>query len=304
MARYLGQRALHSSIALMGLIVAVFFLARLTGDPTNLYLPIDANLETRQEFAKLHGFDQPSHVQFIKFVKGIAEGDLGFSIRKQRPAFDIVLEAYPTTLKLAAVTMTLVITCAVTVGALAAYRPRGVFDRVASISSLSTASAPDFWVAITGILVFSVALRWLPTSGMGQWQSFIMPSIALAWFSLASLTRMTRSSMLDVFHAEYIRLARLKGLPEHVIVWKHAFRNAVLPIMTMFSLQLVFFVSGSVIVENIFAWPGIGQLSIQAIESRDYPLVQTIVFISSSGIVLLNLVVDILYGLIDPRIRR
>ena len=304
MARYLGQRALHSGIALLGLIVAVFFLARLTGDPTNLYLPIDANLETRQEFAKLHGFDQPSHVQFVRFVKGIAEGDLGFSIRKQRPAFDIVLEAYPTTLKLAFTTMTLVITCAVTVGALAAYRPRGVFDRVASISSLSTASAPDFWVAITGILIFSVALRWLPTSGMGDGiEYWIMPVTVLFLRPFGLQVQVVRAAMLGALSSAYVKTARAKGVRERRVIYVHALRNALLTIVTVAGDQTVGMINGAVIVETVFGWPGIGKLMVDSVIQRDYAIVQAAITITASAIFLLFIIIDLLYVALDPRIR-
>lgn len=167
MGQYLGQRALHSGIALIGLILAVFFLVRLTGDPTDLYLPIDASLETRREFAQKHGFDRPATEQFAKFLKDVSNGDLGYSLRKQRPAMELVLEAYPTTLALAGVAMFLSVVLAVIVGAIAAYRPGGIFDRISGIASLAGASAPDFWVAITGILLFAVTFRLLPTSGTG-----------------------------------------------------------------------------------------------------------------------------------------
>src|SRR5262245_63231379 len=175
MLPYLTRRALHSAFALLGLTIAVFFLARLTGDPTDLFLPVDASAAARAEFAHKHGYDRPATEQFVRFVGNVMEGDLGFSLRKQRPAFDVVLEAYPTTLKLAGVTLLIAISLAIGVGALAAYRPGGLFDRMASTLSLAAASAPDFWVAITAILLFSVSLGWLPTSGTGGILFWIMP---------------------------------------------------------------------------------------------------------------------------------
>jgi peptide/nickel transport system permease protein len=304
MTRYLLSRFAQAITTIIGISIVVFVLARLSGDPASLLIPPDATPADRIALSQALGLDRPLLTQYWLFLKGALALDFGTSFRFGQPAIEVYLERLPRTAQLGFFAALLAATGGVLIGVYGAVRAGSLVDKAANVLAMIGQAAPSFAIAIFMIAIFAVNLRWLPTSGMGQWQSFIMPSIALAWFSLASLTRMTRSSMLDVFHAEYIRLARLKGLPEHVIVWKHAFRNAVLPIMTMFSLQLVFFVSGSVIVENIFAWPGIGQLSIQAIESRDYPLVQTIVFISSSGIVLLNLAVDVLYGLIDPRIRR
>jgi peptide/nickel transport system permease protein len=196
MGQFLGRRAFHSSIALIGLLLAVFFLVRLTGDPTDLYLPIDASLETRKEFAQKHGFDRPATEQFVVFLEDLSEGDLGYSLRKQRPAIDLVLEAYPTTLALAGVAMTLSIVLAVIIGSIGAYRPGGLFDRISSIASLAGASAPDFWVAITGILLFAVTFRWLPTSGTGGFVYWIMPIFVLMLRPFGLMVQVVRASML------------------------------------------------------------------------------------------------------------
>lgn len=304
MIRYLGQRAFHSGFALIGLIVAVFFLARLTGDPTNLYLPIDASLEIRDEFRKKHGFDKPATEQFIVFLGDVTEGNLGFSIRKQRPAFDLVLEAYPTTLKLAFTTMTLVIVCAVTVGALAAYKPGGVFDRTASISSLSTASAPDFWVAITGILIFAVALRWLPTSGMGDgFEYWIMPVVVLMLRPFGLLVQVVRASMMNALSSAYVKTARAKGMRERRVIYVHALRNALLSIVTVAGDQTVGMINGAVIVETVFGWPGIGKLMVDSVIQRDYAIVQAAIMITATAIFTLFIIIDLIYVALDPRIR-
>lgn len=304
MLKYLSSRLLQAFTTIIGISIIVFVLARLSGDPASLLIPPEATAADREALRQHLGLDRPMLEQYWLFIKGAFTLDFGNSFRFGKPALEVYAERFPNTLRLGLVAAAIAAVGGVVIGVYGAVRAGSFIDRTASILALIGQAAPSFAIAIFMIVMFAVTLRWLPTSGMSGWTSYIMPAIALAWFSLASLTRMTRSSMLDVMQTEYIRLARLKGLPEYVITWKHAFRNAVLPILTMFSLQFVFFVSGSVIVENIFAWPGVGQLSIQAIESRDYPLVQAIVFISSTGIVLLNLIVDILYGLIDPRIRR
>jgi peptide/nickel transport system permease protein len=224
--RYLARRSVHSAIALIGLIVAVFFLARLTGDPTNLFLPIDASLETRKEFAHKHGFDRPAIEQFWSFLQDVAQGDLGYSLRKQRPAMEMVLEAYPTTLKLAGTTMVIAIALAVLIGALAAYRPGGLFDRISGVASLAGASAPDFWVAITGILIFSVMLGLLPTSGVGGFPYWIMPITVLVLRPFGLLVQVVRAAMLNALSSAYVKTARAKGVSERTVIFIHALRNA------------------------------------------------------------------------------
>jgi peptide/nickel transport system permease protein len=242
-------------------------------------------------------------VQYWLFLKGALSGDFGRSFRYGDPALHVFWQHFPNTVVLALVAAGMALAIGVAVGVLSSVRPNGLPDRVSTVLVLLGQAVPSFWVATLLIMVFSVKVHWLPTSGKAGWKTYLMPAFALSWYSMAALARMTRSSMIDVLETDYIRLARLKGLPEHIVIWKHAFKNAMLPILTLFSLQLIFFISGSVIVETIFAWPGIGQLTVQAIDSRDYPLVQTIVLVTSSLLVLLNLLVDILYAYIDPRIR-
>ncbi len=303
MAHYLGQRALHSGIALIGLILAVFFLVRLTGDPTALYLPIDASLQTRIEFAKKHGFDRPAIEQFMVFLKDVSEGDLGYSLRKQRPAMELVLEAYPTTLALAGVAMSLSIVLAVIVGALAAYWPGGVFDRVSSTASLAGASAPDFWVAITGILVFAVTLRWLPTSGTGDLPHWILPIVVLMLRPFGLMVQVVRASMLSALASAYVKTARAKGVRETSVIFVHALRNACLSIVTVAGDMAVGLINGAVIVETVFGWPGVGKLMIDSVIQRDFPTVQATVMVTATAIFLMNIVIDLLYVALDPRIR-
>ncbi|MFT5446031.1 MAG: peptide/nickel transport system permease protein [Gammaproteobacteria bacterium] len=303
MREYLTRRAIHSTFAVLGLVIAVFFLARLTGDPTNLYLPIDATAQTRAEFAAKHGFDQPATSQFIRFVTDISEGNLGFSIRKQRPAIDLVLEAYPTTLKLAGVTLLISITLAVAVGALAAYRPGGVFDRIGSTGSLAGASAPDFWVAISAILLFSVTYRWLPTSGTGGFLYWIMPVTVLALRPFGLLVQVMRGSMLDALASAYVKTARAKGVRESAVIFIHALRNACLAVVTVAGDLAVGLINGAVIVETVFGWPGVGKLMIDSVIQRDFPVVQAAILVTASAIFLMNIIIDLLYVALDPRIR-
>ena len=303
MSGYLTRRAVHSAFALLGLIVAVFFLARLTGDPTNLFLPIDASLATRAEFAAKHGFDRPVTEQFVRFLGDVAEGNLGYSMRKQRPAMDLVLEAYPTTLKLAGITMLIAVSLAIAVGSLAAYRPGGMFDRLGSTFSLAGASAPDFWVAITGILVFSVSLRWLPTSGTGGFLFWIMPVTVLVLRPFGLLVQVVRGAMMESLASAYVKTARAKGVGEGAVIFVHALRNACLSVVTVAGDLAVGLINGAVIVETVFGWPGVGKLMIDSVIQRDFPVVQAAIMVTATAIFAMNIIIDLLYVALDPRIR-
>jgi peptide/nickel transport system permease protein len=303
MIPYLTRRAVHSAFALLGLIIAVFFLARLTGDPTDLFLPLDASLADRVEFAHKHGYDRPATEQFVHFVGDVMEGNLGFSLRKQRPALDLVLEAYPTTLKLAGVTLLISISLAVAVGALAAYRPGGLFDRMGSTFALVGASAPDFWVAITAILLFSVNLGWLPTSGTGGFLFWIMPVTVLALRPFGLLVQVVRGAMLDALASAYVKTARAKGVGESTVIFVHALRNACLAVVTVAGDLAVGLINGAVIVETVFGWPGVGKLMIDAVIQRDFAVVQAAIAVTATAIFLMNILIDLLYVALDPRIR-
>lgn len=300
---YLTRRALHSALALCALIMLVFFLVRLTGDPASLYLPIDASVEQRAAFSERHGFNRPMLVQFGDFLADVARGDFGVSIRKERPALDVVLRAFPITLSLAVITMALAVTLGVAVGSLAAYRPGGVYDRLATLSSLAAASAPDFWVAITGILVFAVALGWLPTSGTGAWPHWILPVSVLMLRPLGLLVQVVRGAMLNALSSAYVKTARAKGVGEATVVFVHALRNSGLTVVTVAGDQMVGIVNGAVIVETVFGWPGVGKLMIDAVMQRDFALVQATILVTATAIFLLNILIDLLYVLLDPRIR-
>src|SRR6185295_17639003 len=278
MIPYLTRRAVHSAFALLGLIIAVFFLARLTGDPTDLFLPVDASRDDRIEFARKHGYDRPATEQFVRFVGNVMEGDLGFSLRKQRPAVEVVLEAYPTTLKLAGVTLLIGI-------------------------SLAGASAPDFWVAITAILFFSVSLRWLPTSGTGGILFWIMPVTVLALRPFGLLVQVVRGAMLDSLASAYVKTARAKGVGESTVIFVHALRNACLAVVTVAGNLAVGLINGAVIVETVFGWPGVGKLMIDAVIQRDFAVVQASIMVTAIAIFLMNILIDMLYAALDPRIR-
>jgi len=303
MKQYLTKRILSSLLAIIGLFIMVFFLARLTGDPGHLYLPIDAPLEVRKEFSEKHGFNDPIYIQFSRFVIDLANGDFGDSLRKQRPAIDVVLEALPVTLSLAAVSMFIALIGAILIGSLAAYRPNGVFDRISRVVSLTAASAPDFWVAITAILIFSVSLRWLPTSGIGGLPYWIMPIGILLIRPLGLLVQVVRGSMITALSSDYVKTARAKGVREKVVIFKHGLRNGLLPVITVAGDQAAAIANGAVIVETIFGWPGIGKLMIDSILQRDFAVVQASILITAIVILSINIIIDIAYAVLDPRIR-
>ncbi len=303
MGSYIGRRSLHSVFSLIGLIILVFFLARLTGDPTNLFLPIDASVEARQAFAERHGFNDPLIVQFGHFLEGLTQGDFGESIRQRRPALEVVLEAFPTTLMLALLAMTIVISMALFIGALAAYRPGGLFDRLSSMLSLSGASAPDFWVAIMAILLFAVALGWLPTSGTGTPWHWVLPVAILVIRPFGLLVQVVRGAMITALSSAYVKTARAKGVRERAVIFVHALRNAMLPVITVAGDQAISIVNGAVVVETIFGFPGIGKLMIDSVLQRDFAVVQAAVLVTAIAIFLMNILIDIAYAMLDPRIR-
>jgi peptide/nickel transport system permease protein len=302
MLQFILRRALNSSIALIGLLVAVFVLTRLTGDPASLYLPAEASAEQRADYARLMGYADPIHLQFFRYLEGLLRFDFGVSMRQQRSAMQAVMEALPTTLLLSSLALTITVTVAVLVGALAANRPGGVFDRMATTISLAGASAPDFWVAIVGVLVFAVSLGWLPTSGMGGPQYWIMPVIVVALRPTGLLTQVVRGTMISVLSSPYVKTAKAKGLGRRDIL-RHALRSSLLPVITVAGDMAVGMINGSVIAETVFGLHGMGKVLIDAIMQRDFAVVQSAVLIIAIGIFVLNILIDILYGLVDPRIR-
>jgi peptide/nickel transport system permease protein len=303
MLNYIGRRASHSVISVIGLLALVFFLTRLTGDPSSLFLPLDSTVEARAAFAKLHGFDQPVYWQFLQYLRDLLSLDFGESVRQNRSAMAVALEAFPQTLKLAFVAMVLSTALALAAGSLAASRPGGLFDRVVSLLSLSGASAPDFWVAIVSILVFAVAFDLLPTSGTGSYLHWIMPIFVLMLRPFGLLVQVVRGTMLGALASPYIKTAKAKGLRRQQIIFGHALRNSLLPVITVAGDLASGLVNGAVIVETVFGWPGIGKLMIDAIIQRDFAVVQSTILVTASAIFILNICIDLLYAVLDPRIR-
>lgn len=303
MRRYALRRFLLGILCIIGVSIIIFGATRLSGDVTYLMLPEEATQQEVDELRAVLGLDKPIPIQYAIFVKNVARGDLGKSIRYNRPAMEMVLERMPATIQLALAGFVISIVMGLLIGVTSATRRGSLLDTFGKLFALTGQAMPNFWLGIMAILLFSVTLGWLPTSGRGGIEHLIMPAVTVSWFSTAALMRLARSSMLDVLDSEYIKMARLKGNPEWIVVWKHGLRNALIPVVTMGGLQLSMLLGGVVIIENVFSWPGLGKLLVEAIYSRDYSLVQAGVFVTSTILIACNLAVDLLYGVIDPRIR-
>jgi len=303
MRQFIIRRAGYCLLSLFLLSLTIFFFVRVTGDPAALLIEPGAS---PADIAAIHhqfGLDRPLWVQYGLFMWTLAHGDLGQSFYYQTPVIQLYLSRLPNSLMLAAVAMIFSLLIGVPSGILASVRVGKFWDSAGKVFALLGLSLPSFWVGLVLILVFSVYLRWLPSSGSGTPLHLIMPAFALGWYFAAAHMRLTRSSMLDVLGSEYIKLARLKGLPEALVIAKHAFKNALIPVLTLAGINLVIMVNVAVVVETVFAWPGIGRLLYEGITFRDFPVVQGVVLMGGAMIVIVNLMIDILYAVIDPRIR-
>jgi peptide/nickel transport system permease protein len=302
--RLIGQRTIASLLSLFGLMVLVFFLSRLTGDPAVLFLPIDATEQMKQEFRALHGLDLPLLEQFGRYLLDVVQLQFGESLRKARPAIDLVFQAYAWTLPLALITMSFVVVAAITLGSLAAFGVGGFFDRLVSIVSLIGASAPDFWIAIVAIVVFSIGLGWVPTSGVGTPLHWVLPVAVLFIRPFGLVVQVVRGSMLSALSAPYVKTARAKGVKNMPLIFVHTLRNAMLPVITVIGDQAAAMLNGAVIVETIFGFPGIGKLMIDSILQRDFNVVLAAIMVTAIVIFIMNVLIDIAYGILDPRIRQ
>ena len=303
MQRYIIRRIGYSMVSLFLLSLTIFLFVRLTGDPASLMVEPGASAE---DIAAIHarlGLDKPLWVQYWHFIASFARGDLGDSFYYNTPVWDLYFQRLPNSLLLAGVAMAFSLLIGIPSGVMAAVNVGGRWDSIGKVFALLGLSLPSFWVALVMILFFSVYLGWLPSSGSGTFLHLLMPAFALGWYFAAAHMRLTRSSMLEVLGSEYVKLARLKGLPERLVIGKHAFKNALLPVLTLAGINLVVMINVAVVVEMVFAWPGIGRLLYEGITFRDFPIVQGVVVIGGGMIVAVNLLVDILYAFIDPRIR-
>jgi peptide/nickel transport system permease protein len=303
MRRYLFIRVLHSLITLLVVSFLVFGMGRLSGNPLDILLPEDATQEQYDRLNKRWGFDKPIIVQYWKFIQNAVQGDLGDSLVKPDSAMELVAERLPATIQLAMFSLAISTVIAVPIGVLAAVKRDTPLDYFGKIIALLGQSVPSFWLGLMLMWVFAVQLDWLPATGTGSIKNMIMPAIALGWFQVAAVMRLLRSSMLDVLDSEYVKLARIKGLNENKVIWKHCLRNAAIGPLTYYGVIAGILLTGSVITEQVFQWPGTGLLAIEAVRNRDFPVLQAVIIVFAGIFVACNLIVDILYAYLDPRIR-
>ena len=304
MRTYILRRVAQSALTLLGVSVLVFVILRvLPGDPARMLLPDGAPESAVAELNRQLGLREPLIVQYGLFLRSVARGDFGQSFQYRAPALRVVLERLPATVQLTVAAMLVTIAVGVSLGIFTAVRRGTRYDVAGTIVAVLGQSLPNFWLGIMLILLFGVALRWLPTSGFAGWTSLVLPAVTLAAFPTALVARLTRSSMLEILNRDYIRTGRAKGLAEQSVVLRHALRNAAIPVLTVIGLQIGALLGGAVITESVFAWPGMGKLTVDAIFFRDFPVVQTVLILSATVFVAINLLVDLLYTVIDPRIR-
>lgn len=304
MGRFLLRRLGQGLLVVLGVSLVVFVAMRVFGDPAKVMLPLSATAEQRAEFERLIGLDRPLPEQFVTFVRDLATLDFGDSLWQRRPAMDVVFERLPNTLMLIGAGLGLAVILALPLGALAALRPGGIVDRITVIGGLVGLSTPQFWLGLLLIMLFAVNLKLLPTSGFGGIKYLVLPALTMALPSLARMVLLVRSQVIDELNQQYVKTARAKGLRFHQVLFGHALRNALIPFITLAGWEVISALAGyTVVVESVFAWPGLGLTAIQAIQRNDLFLLQAIVFTVAIGIVLINILLDVVYKLIDPRIK-
>lgn len=302
MISFLLRRLTQGALVLLGVSLIVFALSYLGGDPAAALLPLNTAPEDVEAFRHAAGFDQPLPAQYARFLGHAVSGDFGQSLRYREPAMPLVLARLPLTLVLALLGLAVALGMALPLGIISALRPGSWADRLARAGLLAGQSLPSFWLATVLILVFGVGLRWLPTSGLDDLRGLVLPAVTIGVFPAATLGRLLRARLREVLGMDYIRTAHAKGLSGRLVFWRHAARNAALPLITMIALQLGTLLGGALIAEAVFALPGMGRLALQAISARDVPLIQAFVFVSASFVVLINVALDVAYTWLDPRI--
>jgi peptide/nickel transport system permease protein len=304
MKAYVLRRLWQSALTLVGVSVLVFVILRVVpGDPAKMLLPDGAPQSAVDELNRQLGLHEPLHVQYGLFLRSVFRGDFGQSFQYRAPALRVVVERLAATVQLALAALLITVGVGVSLGIVAAVRRGTGYDYASTVLAVLGQSLPNFWLGIMLILLFGVALRWLPTSGFESWRHLILPAVTLAAFPMALVARLTRSSMLEILGRDFIRTGRAKGLAERAVILRHALRNAAVPLLTVLGLQIGTLLGGAVITESVFAWPGMGKLVVDAIFFRDFPVVQTVLILSATIFVVINLLVDLLYTVIDPRIR-
>lgn len=303
MQRFLAVRVLAFIVTLLAVTVIVFIMSRVSGDPRLLYLTDFTTPEQWEAWGRQMGLDKPLFVQYFVWLGKAARGDLGMSLREQRPVIDAIAERIPSTLELGGAAFLFSIVLGVTLGVLAAVKRGSVWDYMGRTFALFGQALPPFWVGLVFILIFAVELRWLPSGRQGGIDHLILPAITLGWLAAAGNLRLVRSAMLNILDSEYVKMARAKGVSERMVVWKHALRNAIIPPLTQAGLTLGSFIAGTVVTETVFSWPGLGRLTVEAVYQNDFPMLVGGILVISLMYLTVNLAVDILYGYVDPRIR-
>jgi ABC-type dipeptide/oligopeptide/nickel transport system permease component len=303
MVAFLIRRLFHTVFVMLAVCLVVFVLIRLSGDPASLYLPEDATPAEIEAFREKMGWNRPIHIQYVDFMERVLHGDFGTSLRHNEPALELVLERLPATLELTVVALTFALAIAVPVGVLSAIRQDSVFDAVARIVALLGLCLPNFWFGLMLIIVFAVELDVLPAFGRQSLANLILPGLTLGFSAAATIMRLVRSNVLEVLRMDYVRTARAKGLVERLVLVRHVLKNAAIPTVTIIGLRLGYLLSGAVVTETVFAYPGMGRLAVQAIANRDFAVVQAFVIVAALVFAVANLLVDVLYTFLDPRIR-
>src|SRR6266849_4823048 len=303
MRRYVLSRVGQTALVVFLSLTVVFGLVRLSGDPVLLFMPTDIQAKDVDEFRQRLGFNDPLAIQYARFLGGAVRGDFGQSLRYKQDALGLVLQRLPATLLLAGTAVALTLVIAIPLGVVSAVRRDTLIDHAATLATVLGQAVPGFWLGLMLIYIFAVQLRWLPTGGTGGLAHLVMPATVLAAFFAARIARLTRSTVLEALGEDYVLTARAKGLAATRVIGKHALRNAAIPVLTLAGLEVGQLLGGAVITETIFAWPGLGRLTVQALLNRDFPVVLAAVFVTSATYTLINLVVDLAYGWLDPRVR-
>lgn len=302
MAKYISKRLLQAIFVLLGVSLVAFIILHLSGDPLSLLISSGATPEQEAAIRTKMGLDDPLYIQYFRFLAQILHGDFGESLYYKQSTLLLIMNRLPATIQLTFAGILVATVIGIPLGIIAATKKGSVVDSVVRIIAICGQAIPSFWLGLMMILIFSVKLKWLPTSGRGTFAQMIMPAITVGLFSMASVCRLTRSTMIETLKTDYIRTAKAKGLHKARIIVVHALRNSLLPVVTTIGMEIGHLLGGTLLTETIFSWPGIGSLAVQAITNRDYPLVQTAVLITAFMFVIVNLIVDLLYAVIDPRI--
>ena len=303
MTRLVITRVFQAVVTLLGVTIVVFALSHITGNPVDVLLPLEATAEERDAAIATLGLDDPIIEQYGRFLGRAVQGDFGISIRTRQPAIDLVMSRLVASLQLVSAAIVVMLVVSIPLGVLAAVKRNSIWDRMAMTLAVLGQSLPPFFTGVVAILVFSVTFQLLPAQGSSTWKHYIMPAVTMGLFTGAGITRLMRSSMLEVLDSEFVKLARIKGVSERIIIWKHAFRNALIPVVTFIALMYGVLIAAAVTTEVVFAWPGMGRLAFEAVTWKDFPVLQAVVTVWALVIVTINLIVDLSYGWIDPRTR-